>query len=86
MLLEDFKEKFWYKSIYCNSRDNKDRSNRLMKAWFFFHVYETVEEYKNRCVMKDWRPWNDPFIDICDSSVPDDEFPSETPPWEIDTR
>ena len=54
-----------------------------MKAWFFFHVYETVEEYKNRCVMKDWRPWNDPFIDVCDSSVPDDDFPSETPPWEI---
>ncbi len=83
VLLEEFKEKFWFKSIYSNGRESRERSNRLMKAWFFFHVYETVEEYKNRCVMKDWRPWNDPVIDACDSSVPDDDFQPETPAFEI---
>ena len=30
MLLEDFKEKFWYKSIYCNSRDNKQTDESLV--------------------------------------------------------
>ena len=78
-LFETFKEKFWFQSIYKSHHGKLEKQVSLQKAWFFFHVYETVENYKARCTAKSWRPWLDPVIDVCNSSSDECEPPSEKP-------
>ena len=47
LIFEDFKERFWYSSVYHKHKDaSVEKLNCYKKAWFFFHVYETIESYK----------------------------------------
>ena len=54
-----------------------------MKAWFFFHVYETLEALKERAKTSTWRPHNETIIDMCLSSDDDDQIEGDTPLFKI---
>ena len=82
-LFENFKEKFWFQSIYKSHHGKLEKQVSAQKAWFFFHVYETVENYKTRCTSTSWRPWADPVIDVCNSSADESEPPPEKPIYSI---
>ena len=84
LVFEDFKEKFWYTSIYHKEKKGSSAyGHKHMKAWFFFHVYETLEALKERAKASTWRPNNDAIIDMCLSSDDDDQIEGEIPLFKI---
>jgi hypothetical protein len=64
-LYESFKEAFFH------NRQNKRTAEQ--RAWFFTHVRQTIMRMKVRYVVVDYRPWEDPEIDMGASTDEDDE-------------
>jgi hypothetical protein len=84
LVFEEFKEKFWYTSVYHKERKGSAQLGyKHMKAWFFFHVYETLEALKERAKTSTWRPNNETTIDMCLSSDDDDQIEGDTPLFKI---
>jgi len=64
-LYESFKEAFFH------NRQNKRTADQ--RAWFFTHVRQTIMRMKVRYVDVNYRPWEDPEIDMGASTDEDDE-------------
>jgi len=62
-LYEAFKETFFH-----NRQNRKTADHR---AWFFAHVRQVMIRLKDRFVLKEYRPWEDPEIDMGGSSEED---------------
>ena len=79
---------FWYTSVYHNEKKSSPwKSIKLMKAWFFLHVYETMEALKGRAKSATWRPYNEGIIDMCLSSDDEDQIVSdEVPVFKIEEK
>ena len=84
LVFEDFKERFWYTSIYHKERKaSAEKGFKHMKAWFFFHVYETLEALKERAKTSTRHLNNETIIDMCLSSDDDDQIDGDTPLFKI---
>ena len=64
-LYESFKEIFFH--------NRQARKSADQRAWFFAHVRQVMMRLKDRFVMKSYRPWEDPEIDMGASSEEDEE-------------
>jgi hypothetical protein len=64
-LYESLKESFFHNRVNRKTADQR--------AWFFTHVRQTIMRMKHRYVQKDYRPWEDPEIDMGASTDEDEE-------------
>jgi hypothetical protein len=64
-LYELFKEAFFYNRVNKRTADQR--------AWFFAHVRQTLMRMKDRYTESDYRPWEDPEIDMGASTDEDEE-------------
>jgi hypothetical protein len=65
-LYEAFKEVFFFQGKSTSEAT-------IHKAWFFLHVRQVVMRVKHAYVRKSYRPWEDPLIDMGESTGEEEE-------------